>query len=227
MCRAGFAGAEKIIAGGSAPAPWVTFSCLSKRKSPKRKTPGRFAAPISRGSLRASLRPGASPTRRAHAPGARRSAARSFGGMEVHRTSMNTPPYPRARSGVSRRLPAWLGARLAPTGFLKNPYGTRAHRQPLPASPKGRGQEARGLRAATRTSRRATARQRRDAQRVVVPSGACFLLVSFLCTSKEKKPWVRGGSIPLLFFQSCALRTHKQSSVGQLPTSKCRRKRLD
>ncbi len=86
---------ERLIAGGSAPAPWMTFSCLSKRKSPKRKTPGRFAAHTSRGSLRASLRPGARLTRRA----------------------LNNAP--RARSGVSRRLPAWLGARLAPTGILK------------------------------------------------------------------------------------------------------------
>jgi len=87
---------QKKIAGGSAPAPWVPFSCLSKRKSPKRMTPGRFAAQTSRGSLRASLRPGA----------------------RLTRWALNNAP--RARSGVSRRLPAWLGARLAPTGILKN-----------------------------------------------------------------------------------------------------------
>ena len=57
---------EKLIAGGSAPAPWVPFSCLSKRKEPKRRTPGRFAAQTTRGALRASLRPGARLTRRAH-----------------------------------------------------------------------------------------------------------------------------------------------------------------
>jgi hypothetical protein len=31
---------EKLIAGGSAPAPWVTFLCLSKEKSPKERHPG-------------------------------------------------------------------------------------------------------------------------------------------------------------------------------------------
>jgi hypothetical protein len=30
---------KSIIAGGSAPAPWVTFLCLSKEKSPKETTP--------------------------------------------------------------------------------------------------------------------------------------------------------------------------------------------
>jgi len=43
----------------------VTFSCLSKKKSPKRRHPGRFAAHTPRDSLRASLRPGARLTRRA------------------------------------------------------------------------------------------------------------------------------------------------------------------
>jgi hypothetical protein len=33
---------------------------------------------------------------------------------------------PRARSGVSRQLPASLGARLAPTGFSKTPWSSRA-----------------------------------------------------------------------------------------------------
>jgi len=38
---------------------------LSKEESPEEKTPGRFAAHIPRGPLRASLRPGARLTRRA------------------------------------------------------------------------------------------------------------------------------------------------------------------
>jgi len=57
---------QKLCAGGSAPAPWVTLLCLSKEESPEEKTPGRFAAHTSRGPLRASLWPGARLTRRAH-----------------------------------------------------------------------------------------------------------------------------------------------------------------
>ena len=45
MYRALCARSQKLFAGGSAPAPWVTFSCLSKRKSPKRRTP-RSARPL-------------------------------------------------------------------------------------------------------------------------------------------------------------------------------------
>jgi len=44
----------------------VTFLCPSKEKSPKEIRPGRFAAQTSHGTLRASLRPGARLTRRAH-----------------------------------------------------------------------------------------------------------------------------------------------------------------
>src|SRR3989344_5905018 len=37
--RALCARSQKLFAGGSAPAPWVTFLCLSKEKSPKEMTP--------------------------------------------------------------------------------------------------------------------------------------------------------------------------------------------
>ena len=175
---------QRLIAGGSAPAPWVTFSCLSKRKSPKRKTPGRFAG----------LRPVPCASRFS------RALANSPGAKMYDKTSKRSEQgyifAPRAQTRARALLRLRCDARLAPTGFLKNPYGTRAHRKPLPASPKGRGQEARGRRAATGTSRRAAARQRREAQRAVVPSGACFLLVPFLCTSKERNsPAVRGTAI--------------------------------
>jgi hypothetical protein len=91
--RALRARSQNLIAGGSAPAPWVTFLCLSKEKRPKERHPGWREYPLC-----FSPKSALASTRRAHAPGARRSAARPFGGMEVHRTSMNTPPYPRAQT---------------------------------------------------------------------------------------------------------------------------------
>jgi hypothetical protein len=158
------------------------------------------------------------------------------------------PPTASCASRENRRSPNSPGAeqrasgsntRLAPPDFpcdarrrlrvLKTPWSSRAPREA--EAPARRGE--RGI-ASVRIRDRDVAyahplRQTRGegTGEAGADQGACFLLVSFLCTSKEKKPWVRGGSIPLLFFQSCALRTHKQSSVGQLPTSKCRRKRLD
>ena len=79
------------------------LSLLVQRKKPKKARPGwrdlsRYASG-SAGKPTALLAGiGARLTRRAHAPGARRSAARPLGGMEVHRTSMNTPPHPRAQT---------------------------------------------------------------------------------------------------------------------------------
>ena len=94
-------------------APGEIVFCLSKIKSPKRRTPR------SRRLLLALLAGiGARLTCRAHAPGAHRSAARRFGGMEVHRTSM--PPHPRARTRgpLVPIFPAMLGGGYADSKAL-------------------------------------------------------------------------------------------------------------
>ena len=84
-------------------------------KKPKESTPRsrRLPPPLLAGI-------GARLTRRVHAPGVRRSAAHPFGGREVHRTSLNTPPHPRARSGVWRILRFRLRCSAAATGIRKN-----------------------------------------------------------------------------------------------------------
>jgi hypothetical protein len=40
ICCVGFADNEKLIAGGSAPAPWVHFFCSAKRNGRKKRPPG-------------------------------------------------------------------------------------------------------------------------------------------------------------------------------------------
>ena len=107
-----------VNAGCSRPAPRVTLLCLSKEESPEERTPRRrrqLPALLARTGARLNS-PGAYFQ---HAPGARRSAARPFGGMEVHRTSMNTPPHPRARSKVSRHPRGGLRCSAAATGTRK------------------------------------------------------------------------------------------------------------
>ncbi len=42
---------------------------------------------------------------------------------------------------------------------------------------------------------------------VFAPSGACFLSVPFLCTNKEREPWVRGGATRIQ--TNCARRAHE------------------
>ena len=171
-------------------------------------------APRSRRHLPALLgKIGARLTRRAHAPGARRSAARPFGGMEVHRTSMNTPSYPRAqtRGSLPPIFPAMLGDGY---GDLKTPSARSRQRgssawgflkprmaHPSPArlwasAPKG-AQTGMSAPAPPRqdvaSGQRGT--QSRGGEGVFAPSGACFLWFLSL-HEQRKKPWVRGGSIP-------------------------------
>ena len=168
--RAACGGIESIIAGGSAPAPWVHFFCSAKRNGRKKRPPGRFAAQTSRGPLCASLRPGARLTRRA----------------------LNNAP--RARSKVSRRLPASLGARLAPTGMgathlqparggvFKTPNGAPEPRKALGERPEG---------VAHRDVRPGLSRGAGGVAGKVAPSGACFLW--FLSLHEQRKKPARGA----------------------------------
>ncbi len=48
--RAGFARVQKLIAGGSVPAPWVTFFCSAKRNGRKKRPPEWRAYPALRAS---------------------------------------------------------------------------------------------------------------------------------------------------------------------------------
>ena len=81
MVRALRARLKSIIAGGSAPAPWVAFFCSAKRKPRKKRPPG------ARDTLLAFLAPpGARPARRAlnYAPRAQtRSRLKAPGGAAV------------------------------------------------------------------------------------------------------------------------------------------------
>jgi hypothetical protein len=166
---------EKLIAGGSAPAPWVPFSCLSKRKEPKRRTPGRFAAHT---YVRCPDRTQGAPAWRA------RSAAGSHRTSRLLRLTLAAAlnNAPRARSGVSRILPALFGARLAPTGWerssrtftprcFQSPWRARASASLGPAPRGARGSGDRRARA-------------RSAGGCCAIRGA-FLLVAFLWASKK------------------------------------------
>jgi hypothetical protein len=159
---------EQLMAGGSAPAPWVTFSCLFKRKSPKRKTPGRFAAHTSRGSLRASLQPG----------------ARKLAGRTLRATGSNT---------CSRITPASLRCSACSDGGFKKPvWRTRAPQGFGRAPRRGRRQGCLRLTRATWMSRRGSAgTQGRGGEGVFASSGACFLW--FLSLHEKRKKPARGA----------------------------------
>jgi hypothetical protein len=140
--------------------------------------PGRFAAHTSRGTLRASLQPGASLTRRAQ----------------------NNAP--RARSKVSRTLPASLGARLAPTGIgathlepsrggvFKTPYGAPEPRKALGERPQGRRQGCLRLPRRDRMSRRGSAGPKAAEARESLrhPGRAFFWFLFFARAKKETRP---------------------------------------
>ena len=177
-------------------------------------------APRSRRHLPALLgKIGARLTRRAHAPGARRSAARPFGGMEVHRTSMNTPPYPRAqtRGSLLPIFPAMLGDGY---GDLKTPSARSRQRgssawgflkprmaHPSPArlwacAPKGSrtGMCATGPR--DRKSRWASAGTQSRGGEEKCAIRAAFSFVHFFWPNKRNGPRVQGRRHPQLAFQT-------------------------
>ena len=118
-----FARAKTILPGaklGAHSAPAGPAPGMARAKSNQKKHTPAPPTPSC-----ASRRPSArAPTRRAHAPGARRSAARPFGGMEVHRTSMNTPPYPRARTRSRLKAPSGAAVLDARYGDPKTPSAT-------------------------------------------------------------------------------------------------------
>src|SRR3972149_3953185 len=80
---------------------------------------------------------------------------------------------------------------------LGPPYGAPKHRKALGKRPAG----VADMDVRDQTPRQEVAWVRRGPQSRgcaggFAPSGVSFLLVTFLWTSKEKSPWVRGGSIP-------------------------------
>jgi len=72
---------EKLIAGGSAPAPWVTFLCTRKEKSPKESAPGAHAALKKQERFPPFLAP----------PGARQLVGRTIRGSTQTGARLKTP----------------------------------------------------------------------------------------------------------------------------------------
>ena len=176
---------------------------LVQEKVTKEKDTRSLRRPYTGRSPARLARSGARLTRRAHAPGARRSAARPFGGMEVHRTSMNTPPHPRAQTrGSLLSIPAAMlgggyGVLKTPTEpwfFSPTPFGAPARRSPSAKEPEGRREGSRRSPARTGMSCRATSKARGERGGSFRAIRGVFLLVTSLCTSKEKSPWVGGGA---------------------------------
>ncbi len=88
---------------------------------------------------------------------------------EIHLAILRTPLRPCPGFGS----PTGLNSNNAkPRRLYRAPYGAPEHRKPLPASPTGRGEGPRASVARTGMSCRTTARQRREAQGGVAPSGA-------------------------------------------------------
>lgn len=166
---------------------------------------------------------GARLTRRAHAPGARRSAARPFGGTEVHRTSVNTPPYPRARPRRPRKPLIALRCSARSDGDRSNRSQAlvrRCFQKPRMARPSianlwppARGREARALRPAQGSAVAQPVRRRCEAQENHVIRGV-FLLVPLLCTGKETEPRVRGGATRNKLLIAAVNRTMKKPPKG-------------
>ena len=160
----------------------VTFLWTDKEKSPKEIRPGRFTAHTTRGSLRVSRQPGARLTRRAHTT--------RLGLDQKARDGSR----PRSVLGSLRRGYERPNSFLHVEVFFKTPYGAPEHRQPLPASPKGRGREARASRTAQGRAVARPARQRREAQGESAIRGRVSLVTFF---ARAKKVTLgRGRSIP-------------------------------
>jgi hypothetical protein len=159
----------------------VTFLCLSKEKSPKEKTPP---------SLRRSQLRRAVPC----APRSSRARAELAGGRKARPLGL------KHRLATPRSLPS--GARLALGGRTTNPrylvlrwvcswvplWRGDEHRRVWGEARQGSGQEVRSQSTAQGRAVDWRGPQTREAQKPFAPSGACFLLGTFLCTSKEKYP---------------------------------------
>jgi hypothetical protein len=181
---------QKLIAGGSAPAPWVTFFARAKKVT-KESTPRSLRCANAARSPARLTKPGARLTRRAlgNAPRAR------SGGERIPPASLRCSA--RDTGGLANHLIPWRGV------LLKAPYQStmlksdaRGFRVPVARaeyrSPSG------GFQASPCSSRAASFSGRRVGERPfgrgteeeVARSGVSFLLVTFLWTSKEKSPAV-------------------------------------
>jgi len=194
---------ERLIAGGSAPAPWVTFLCTDKEKSPKEIRPG--AADLSRcasgsaGKSRAHfpVRPFALP------PAALTLRFSPKSALAPTRRALNNAPRAQTRGSLFPILAAMLGGGY---GDLSNPPQTgtrRCFQHPVwcTRAPQGFG------RAPRRGSAQGCARQVHETGSLVGPApgskaaerrtvrhpGACFFGY-FLCTSKESNPGCGAGA---------------------------------
>jgi hypothetical protein len=168
MVRALCARSQKQIAGGSAPAPWVTFSCLSKRKSPKRKTPrSRRHLPALLGKIGARL------TRRA----------------------LNNAPRAQTRGSLFPIFPAMLGGDYGDPktprcrGFLSTPYGAPEPRKALDERPQGRAQGSARLAHATGMARWASAGPKAaEARKSLRHPGRAFSWRLLFARAKRSRP---------------------------------------
>ena len=114
----------------------------------------------------------------------------SLSRMRTHRIP-SVPRWAQLRPVLDAREPTGRKNKGAKVLCSWAPYGAPAHRKPLPASLKGRGQGPRASLASTRTCCRVTVRQRREAQGEVVPSGMPFLSPISLGTQRNR-PVARG-----------------------------------
>jgi len=167
---------ERLIAGGSAPAPWVTFLCMDKEKSPKEIRPGAADFP-----LRFSPKSALAPTRRA----------------------LNNAPRAQTRGSLFPILAAMLGGGY---GDLSNPpqtgtrrcfqhpvWRTRAPqgfgRAPRRGSAQGCARQVHETGSLVGPAPGSKAAERRTVRH----PGACFFGY-FLCTSKESNPGCGAGA---------------------------------
>ncbi len=173
---------EKLIAGGSAPAPWATFLCPRKEKSPKESAPpGLRPAPrTGAGFPRAALASAGAPTRHPCRGGARagilpaplRAGTSAACGARLDQGGWKTPPRTSLRCVA--HTPVWCArASQLASGFSRASCSSPGRVVKRPASWGAR-------------------RCRREAQGVVAPSGACFFWVLFFARAKKStSPAVR------------------------------------
>ncbi len=186
ICCVGFADDETLIAGGSAPAPWAHFLCAAKENGRKERPPGAAEHP-----LRFSPAIGACP----NSPAA---IQRGSGSNTRHATT------PMAGCDARRRLRGWS---KPPPTFARRCFQIPVWRTRAPqgfgrAPRRGRAQGSARLPRRDRMSRRGSAGTQSRGGKDECAIRGVFLLVPFLCTSKEKEP-----------------------AVGQPPTSMRRRRR--
>ncbi len=179
---------QKLLAGGSAPAPWVTFFARAKKVT-KESTPPDGATP----SLRFSPESALASTRRALTTRLGLKHEARFSRFQLRCSGapygvLKTPP----RTGLRWVAQTPVGASRAPSqaGSFRETLVEPEARSPAPGELDERPAEAR------RAGNRTVYVRRSDR--------GGFLLVTFLCPSKEKSP-----------------------AVGQPPTITRRRRRLE